>query len=143
MNFLLKFSKLFVNKTFDLSLCWSSSYHAVRLLNLNLRRSLRSETIFNNWKPFKMMKNAFYFQLRQQLCDNVVTTSLLTLLQRCGKVENGSCIDASFRRCDNVFVGLCQCVATKLSQRRYNINQWLCQYFLITDNWQFFHYIKM
>ena len=25
--------------------------------------TLRSETIFDNWKPFKMMKNAFYFIL--------------------------------------------------------------------------------
>ena len=28
------------------------------------RRTLRSETIFDNWSPLKMMKNAFYFTLK-------------------------------------------------------------------------------
>ena len=66
--------------------------------------------------------------------SDVVTTSWLTLSQRCGKVENESCGDVSFRRCDNVVVRRCQDVATALLQRRYNINQWLCRSFLITDN---------
>ena len=30
----------------------------------NSRRTLRSETIFDNWKSFKMMKNVFYFTLK-------------------------------------------------------------------------------
>ena len=40
-------------------------------------------------------------QLAQRRCDNVVTTSLLTLSQRCGTVENESCADVGFQRCDN------------------------------------------
>ena len=59
-----------------------------------------------------------------QRCDNVVTTSSLTSSQRCGKFENESCGDPSFRRCDNVVVRHCQDIATTLLQRRYNINQW-------------------
>ena len=34
--------------------------------------------------------------------DDHVTTSLLTLSRRCGTVENQSCADVGFRRCDNV-----------------------------------------
>ena len=36
--------------------------------------------------------------------SDVVTTSWLMLSQRCGKVENESCGDVSFRRCANVVV---------------------------------------
>ena len=78
------------------------------------------------WKPTT--------QVAQRRCDNVVTTSWLTLSQRCGKVENESWCDVSFRRCDNVVVPRCQDVATTLLRRRYNINQWLCRCFLITCN---------
>ena len=49
----------------------------------------------------------FTTQLAQRRCDNVVTTSWLTLSQRCGKVENESCGDVSFRRCENVVVRRC------------------------------------
>ena len=42
-----------------------------------------------------------FTQLAQRRCDNVVTTSLLTLSQRCGTVENESCADVGFQRCDN------------------------------------------
>ena len=41
-------------------------------------------------------------QLAQRRCDNVVTTSLLTLSQRCGTVKNVSCVDVGSRRCDNI-----------------------------------------
>ena len=42
-----------------------------------------------------------FTQLAQRRCDNVVTTSLLTLSQRCGTVENESCADVGFRHFDN------------------------------------------
>ena len=42
-----------------------------------------------------------YSQLAQRRCDNV-TTSLLMLSQRCSTVENQSCADVSFRRCQDV-----------------------------------------
>ena len=41
-------------------------------------------------------------QLAQSRCDNVVTTPLLTLSQRCGTVENESCDDVGFGRCNKV-----------------------------------------
>ena len=53
--------------------------------------------------------------------DNHVTTSLLTLSQRCGTVENESCADVGFRGCDNVALRRYQDVATTLLQRRHNI----------------------
>ena len=61
-------------------------------------------------------------QLAQRRCHNVVTTSLLTLSQRCGKVENESCTDVSFRRSDNVALQRFQDVASTLLQRRHNIS---------------------
>ena len=60
-------------------------------------------------------------QLAQRLCDNVNTTSLLTLSQRCGTVENDSCTDVSFQRYDNVPLQRCQDVASTLLQRHRNI----------------------
>ena len=60
-------------------------------------------------------------QLAQPHCDNVVTTSLLTLSQRCDTVENESCADVGFRRCDNISLQRYQDVATTLLQRRHNI----------------------
>ena len=59
-------------------------------------------------------------QLSQWRCDNVVTTSLLTLWQCFGLVKNESCADVSFRRCDNVALRRYQDVATTLLQY-YNI----------------------
>ena len=60
-------------------------------------------------------------QLAQRRCDNVVTTSWLTLSQRCGTVEIESCGDVGLRRCDNVGERRCQDVAITLLQRRHNI----------------------
>ena len=60
-------------------------------------------------------------QLAQGHCHNVVTTSLLTLSQRCGMVENESCTNVSFWRCNNVALQRCQDVAATLLQRRHNI----------------------
>ena len=51
-------------------------------------------------------------QLAQQRCENVVTTSLLTLSQRCDMVKNESCADVGFRRCDNVALRRYQDIAT-------------------------------
>ena len=51
-------------------------------------------------------------QLAQRRYDNVVTTSLLTLSERCDTVENVSCADVGFRRCDNVALRRYQAVAT-------------------------------
>ena len=64
-------------------------------------------------KVYEKFNNA---QLAQRRCDSVVTTSLLTLSQRCGTVENASCTDVSFRRCDNVALQRCQDVATTSPQ---------------------------
>ena len=60
-------------------------------------------------------------QLAQRRCDNVVTTSLLTLSERCSTVKNESCTDVSFRRCDNVALQRCQDVGSTFLQRRHNI----------------------
>ena len=67
--------------------------------------------------------------MSQRRCDNVVTTSLLTLSQRCGTLENESCTDVSFRLCDNVALQRCQDVASTLLQRRHNINHWITRPF--------------
>ena len=59
------------------------------------------------------MSTAFLLtQLAQRRCDNVATTSLLTLSQRCGTVENESCTD--------VVTSLSNVVKT-LPQRCYNV----------------------
>ena len=55
-------------------------------------------------------------QLAQRRCDNVVTTSWLTLSQRCGTVENESCDDVGLRRCDNVVLRRCHNVTTTSPQ---------------------------
>ena len=47
--------------------------------------------------------------------------STATLSQRCGTVENKSCADVGFWRCDNVALRRYQDVTTTLLQRRYNI----------------------
>ena len=57
----------------------------------------------------------FISQLAQRRCDNVVATSLLTLSQRFDTVENESCADVGFRRCDNVALRRYQDVATTFS----------------------------
>ena len=57
-------------------------------------------------------RNLALAQLTERRCDNVVTSSWLTLSQRCGTVENESCGDVGFRHCDNVAVRRCQDVAT-------------------------------
>ena len=57
--------------------------------------------------------------------SDVVTT----LSQRCGTVENESCADVSFRRCDNVALQRFQDVVTTLLQRRHNIKHWVSRPF--------------
>ena len=56
-------------------------------------------------------------QLAQRRFDNVETTSLLTLSERCGTVENESCTDVSSRRCYKVALQRCQDVGSTLLQR--------------------------
>ena len=51
--------------------------------------------------------------------------SLLTLSQRRGMVENESCADVGFRRCDNVALRRYQEVRTMLLQRHHNIKYWI------------------
>ena len=68
-------------------------------------------------------------QLAQRRCDNVVTTSLLTLSQRCGTVKNVSCVDVGSRRCDNIPLRHYQDVATTLQQRHHNIKHWISRPF--------------
>ena len=80
-------------------------------------------------------------QLAQWHCDNILATLWLMLSQRCGKIKNESCGNASFRRCDSVVQGS-QDVSTTLLHRCYNINQWFCWSFLITDNFQLLSTIK-
>ena len=60
---------------------------------------------------------------------NVVKTSLLTLPQRFGTVENESCADVSFRRCDNVALRRYQDVGTTLLQHHHNIKHWISRPF--------------
>ena len=59
-------------------------------------------------------------RLAQRRFDNVETTLLLTLSERCGTVENESCTDVSSRRCYKVALQRCQDVASTLLQRRHN-----------------------
>ena len=80
--------------------------------------------------------------MAQRSCDNVVTTSWLTLSQRCGTVENESCDDVGLRRCDNVAAPRCQDVATTLLQRRHSIKHWASRPFYITINSNFFPAIE-
>ena len=49
----------------------------------------------------------------------------MTTLSQRGTVENESCADISFRRCDNVALLPYQDVATTLLQRRDNIKHWI------------------
>ena len=69
------------------------------------------------------------YQLALRRCDNVVTMSLLTLSQRCGTVENESCVDVGFRGCDNVALRRYQDVATTLLQRHHYIKHWISRPF--------------
>ena len=62
-------------------------------------------------------------QLVQPRCHNVVTTPLLTLSQRCGTVENESCTDVSFRRCDKIALQCFHNVAT-MSWQHYALDFW-------------------
>ena len=69
-------------------------------------------------------------QLAQRRCDNVVTTSLLTLSQRCGSVENESCTNVG---------------PTTLPQRCYNVDTTLSIGFLghfTTDYFDLFPFIE-
>ena len=83
-----------------------------------------SVRVFEKWLFFVVVRIAIT-QLAERRCDNVVTTSLLTLSQLCGTVENESCTDVSFRRCGYVALQRCQDVASTLLQRRHNIKHWI------------------
>ena len=97
-----------------------------RLMEGHVQGTLRKELyIAPLVKCFKTATLGKSSQLAQPRCDNVVTTSLLTLSQRCGMVENESCTDVSLRRCDKVALQRCQDVAAKLLQRRHNIKHWI------------------
>ena len=74
-------------------------------------------------------------QLAKQRCDNVVTTSWLTLSQRCGMVKNESCGNDGLRRCDIVAVQRCHKVAIT------TLSMWFLGHF-ITDNSDFFPPLK-
>ena len=77
-------------------------------------------------------------QLEQRRSDNVVTTSLLTLWQRCCTVENERCTDVSFRRCDNVALQRCQDLASTFLQRRHNMKHWITRPFYDGLSWFLF-----
>ena len=42
---------------------WYAIGYASRSLKLALRRNLKSETIFGNWKPFKIEEKCFLFHI--------------------------------------------------------------------------------
>ena len=63
------------------------------------------------------------------------TATLLTLSQRYCTVENESCADVSFWRCDNVAVRRCQYIDTTLLQRRRNIKYWISRSFYYVLFW--------
>ena len=73
-------------------------------------------------------------QLAQRRFDNV-TTSCLTLSQRCGTVESESCVDFGLQRCDSVAVRRCQDVATTLLQRHHNIKHLVSITFYYEQFW--------
>ena len=89
------------------------------------------------WGTAHLFFSSVVAHLAQQSCDSVVTTSLLTLPQRCGTVENESCVNVSFRRCDNVALRCCQDVPTTLLQRRHNIKHWISGAFYYELFWYF------
>ena len=99
--------------------------------NFNLQNDEKNRISVTQYKRQTIILTMSYIgyllvsQLAQRRCDNVVTTSLLTLSQRCGTVENESCTDVSFRRCDNVALQRCQDVASTLLQRSHNIRHWI------------------
>ena len=63
------------------------------------------------------------------------TAGTVTLWQRCGTVENESCADVSFWRCDNVALRRYQDFATTLLQRHRNINHWISRPFYYGTFW--------
>ena len=63
------------------------------------------------------------------------TAGTVTLWQRCGTVENESCADVSFWRCDNVTLRRYQDFATTLLQRHRNINHWISRPFYYGTFW--------
>ena len=76
-------------------------------------------------------------QLAQWRCDNVVTTSWLTLSQHCGTVENESCGDVG----PDVVTVLLSNIVKTLPQRCYNVDTTLSIWFLghfITGNFDLF-----
>ena len=72
------------------------------------------DSVFNKvagLKACNIMEKKLEPQLAQRGCYKV-TTSWLTLSERCGTVENEICGDVRIRRCNNVAVRRCQGVAT-------------------------------
>ena len=97
------------------------SYKKVVLTNFSkftgkqLCQSLFFKRLYYRFFPVNFLKfvgplhlqNTFGPQLAQRRCENDFTTSLLTLSQRCGMVENECCTNVSFQRCDNVALQRC------------------------------------
>ena len=75
-------------------------------------------------------------QLAQWRCANV-TTSWLTLSQRCGTLKHESWGEVGHRHCDNVAVQRYQDVASTLLQHRHNINQLVSRPFYYGLFWFF------
>ena len=75
-----------------------------------------------------------------QLCDNAVIDVLIDVVTMVWQGRKWELWRRQFPTLWQRRLG--QDVATTLVQRRYDINQWLCRCFLITDNWQFFPYIE-
>ena len=88
-----------------------------------------SQLLSKNQKMYSTVTIYERTQLAQRRYGNVVTTSLLTLSQRWGTVENDSYADVSIRRCHNVALRHCQETTTMLLQRPHNIKVWICRPF--------------
>ena len=99
----------------------SCSHNIYILIGIRLFKVFSSSYSLWNCCLFNMKKDDI--QLAQPRCDNVVTTPLLTLSQRCGTVENESCTDVSFRRCDKIALRCFHNVATT-SRQHYALDFW-------------------
>ena len=119
---------------FDILAGDSNKFRVLTKTRNNLKRP---ETTWNDLKrPTTSKKQPeTTSQLAQWRCDNIVTTSLLALSQRCVTTENESCADVGFRRCDNVALRRYQDVATILLQRRHNIKHWISRPFYYRLFW--------
>ena len=92
----------------------------MKKFNKKQERYLRLVT--NNYEDKLLhLTNEISPQLAQRRCDNDVTTSPLTLPQRCDTVKNESCVDVGFLRCGNVALRRYQDIVTTLLQRHHDI----------------------